>query len=168
MIYQALTTLIEENTPLSRKATLLLGEVLRLANRILPLQYAAQLQSLPRFFNGATAFADAGQRNFALTALSSIDSLNRNQIRVKQFRGGGSATISRERASSTGAGGGIDTRDPVLRGQRSVFASKLKAGMGIEDRLFQQMIVDSGVSFNLPFPQKERRFCGVLICHRFF
>jgi rapamycin-insensitive companion of mTOR len=125
--------LIEENTSLSRKATLLLGEVLRLANRILPLQYAAQLQSLPQFFHGTTAFGDADQRNFALTALSSIDSLNRNQVRARQ-------SAPRERAGSI-----PDIRDPVQRGQRSVNASKLRANMSIEDKQFQQMVVDSGV-----------------------
>lgn len=128
MTRKALTTLIEENSPISRKATLLLGEVLRLSNRILPLGYAAQLQSLPQFFNGATAFGNAGQRNYALTALSSIDSLNRNQLRTRQSE--------RSRAGM----------DSVMRGQRSVNASKLKGSMGIEDKAFQQMVVDSNAS----------------------
>lgn len=43
----ALVAIIEDpkEATLSRKATLLLGEVLQLSNRILPLQYAAQLQA---------------------------------------------------------------------------------------------------------------------------
>lgn len=42
---QALVSVIEEDTTVvNRKATLLLGEVLQLANRILPSQFAAQLQ----------------------------------------------------------------------------------------------------------------------------
>lgn len=42
---QALVALIGENvSSLNRKATLLLGEMLQKANRILPLQYAAQVQ----------------------------------------------------------------------------------------------------------------------------
>lgn len=42
---QALVSLIGENvSALNRKATLLLGEILQKASRILPLQYAAQVQ----------------------------------------------------------------------------------------------------------------------------
>ena len=39
-------SLVEENNNnLNRKATLLLGEILQMANRILPMRYAAQLQA---------------------------------------------------------------------------------------------------------------------------
>lgn len=42
---EALVAMIEDAmTTLTRKATLLLGEVLQMTNRILPLQFAAQLQ----------------------------------------------------------------------------------------------------------------------------
>lgn len=44
-LLEALVTLIEDAAgTLGRKATLLLGEVLQMSNRILPLQYAAQIQ----------------------------------------------------------------------------------------------------------------------------
>lgn len=45
-LFEALVAIIEDvkAATLARKATLLLGEVLQLSNRILPLQYAAQLQ----------------------------------------------------------------------------------------------------------------------------
>lgn len=79
-----------------------------MANRTLPLRYAAQLQSLPRLFIGATAFNNAQDRHFALSALASIDSLDRNR-RVKTYR-------------------------PPPTPTRP-----------IEDRTFQQMIMDSGV-----------------------
>lgn len=47
-LVQALIAVIEDgNSTLNRKATLLLGEVLQMANRILPLQFAAQLQVRP-------------------------------------------------------------------------------------------------------------------------
>lgn len=38
-------------------------------------------------------------------------------------------------------------RDPVQGGQKSVHASRLKTYLNIEDKQFQQMVVDSGVSF---------------------
>ena len=87
-LLEALVTLIEDaKGTLERKATLLLGEVLQMSNRILPLQYAAQLQALPRLFSGATEFALPNERHIALSALSSIDSLNRVQIKaMKQSR----------------------------------------------------------------------------------
>ena len=44
-LLEGLVTIIEDaKGSLGRKATLLLGEVLQMSNRILPLQYAAQLQ----------------------------------------------------------------------------------------------------------------------------
>jgi rapamycin-insensitive companion of mTOR len=87
-LLEALVTLIEDaKGTLGRKATLLLGEVLQMSNRILPLQYAAQLQALPRLFSGATEFTMPNDRHIALSALSSIDSLNRVQIKaMKQSR----------------------------------------------------------------------------------
>lgn len=93
-LFEALVAMIQSSAnTLTRKATLLLGEILQMTNRILPLSYAAQLQvrhtvqfdyislsqALPRLFNGATEFTSPNERHVALTALSSIDSLNRNQ-----------------------------------------------------------------------------------------
>ena len=46
--YQALTSMLEESTigsNLSRKATLLMAEVLQMANRVLPLSVAAKIQA---------------------------------------------------------------------------------------------------------------------------
>lgn len=126
--------LIEEDKAIARKSLLLLGEILRLSNKILPSQYAAKLQALPRLFNGAAEFTNPTERSFALSALSSIDSLNRNQAQL--------SSIGSARISHSGNGGGDD---PVERGRRAIQGVKLKAGLAIEDRQFQQMIVDSGV-----------------------
>lgn len=46
-LFQALTAMLEEETTgsnLSRKATLLMAEILQMANRVLPLSVAAKLQ----------------------------------------------------------------------------------------------------------------------------
>jgi rapamycin-insensitive companion of mTOR len=71
-----------------------------MSNRILPSQYAAQLQvrskfllihatsqadleqALPRLFTGATKFTNPNEMTGALSALSSIDSLARNQAKA--------------------------------------------------------------------------------------
>ncbi|WVQ86186.1 hypothetical protein IAT38_008354 [Cryptococcus sp. DSM 104549] len=133
-LLEALIAVIEDgNTTLNRKATLLLGEVLQMANRTLPLEFAAQLQSLPRLFSEATDFANPGDRMAALSALSSIDSLNRNQTRAVKRAAQDMASISSAQ------------QDNLLRGQRQVQQVKLRMGLQIEDKQFQQMIVDSGL-----------------------
>ena len=44
-LFEALVAMIQSSAnTLTRKATLLLGEILQMTNRILPLSYAAQLQ----------------------------------------------------------------------------------------------------------------------------
>jgi len=53
---QALTAMVEESTTgsnLSRKATLLMAEVLQIANRVLPLSVAAKIQVGHRSFKEA-------------------------------------------------------------------------------------------------------------------
>ncbi|WWC98367.1 hypothetical protein V866_005258 [Kwoniella sp. B9012] len=133
-LLEALVAVIEEDSgPLNRKATLLLGEILQMANRVLPLRFAAQLQSLPQLFSEATDFKNPGERMAALSALSSIDSLNRNQSKAgkKSARDKNSALASQQ--------------DPLERGQRQVQSVKLRLGLQVEDKQFQQMIVDSGL-----------------------
>lgn len=119
-----------------------------MGNRLLPSRYAAQLQALPKLFNGATAFNDANERHFALSALTSINSLERNQAHThRHFYGAASSRPkpSRLRASSlTASATGAEAEPPVkARGIRGV---RDRMGISVEDKLFQQMIVDSGVS----------------------
>ncbi|KAK8850712.1 hypothetical protein IAR55_004632 [Kwoniella newhampshirensis] len=133
-LIEALVSVIEEdNGTLNRKATLLLGEVLQMANSVLPLKFAAELQSLPRLFSEATDFKNPGERMSALSALSSIDSLNRNQTKAVR-------RAARDKTNSI-----LAQQDPLVRGQRQVQQVKLRLGLQVEDKQFQQMIVDSGL-----------------------
>ncbi|WVQ95387.1 hypothetical protein IAU59_002484 [Kwoniella sp. CBS 9459] len=133
-LVEALIAVIEEDDgTLNRKATLLLGEILQMANRVLPLKFAAQLQSLPRLFSEATDFRNPGERMAALSALSSIDSLNRNQIKAGKKAG-------KEKPSAITL-----QQDSLQRGHRQVQSVKLRLGLQVEDKQFQQMIVDSGL-----------------------
>ncbi|EIW69328.1 hypothetical protein TREMEDRAFT_30887 [Tremella mesenterica DSM 1558] len=130
-LVESLIALIEEDIGmLNRKATLLLGEILQMANRILPLQFAAKLQALPRLFSVAANFSNPTERHMALSALSSIDSLNRNQSKTSKAQ-------SRDRVGNI--------QDSLQRGQRQVQQVKLRLGLQIDDKQFQQMINDSGV-----------------------
>jgi rapamycin-insensitive companion of mTOR len=100
---QALTSLVEEESSvLTRKATLLLGEILILASRILPYKTAARIQVsdvkmirqqlvfivrpvqvLPRLFEMAAAYDDPAERTAALTALASISSFHRARRKLE-------------------------------------------------------------------------------------
>lgn len=109
---QALIDLVEEEpSVLTRKATLLLSEILILASHILPYKTAARIQVrvtmsiwqsfgidsrsikvLPRLFEMAAAYDDPAERTAALTALASINSFHRArrklepQAKYKQWR----------------------------------------------------------------------------------
>ena len=146
-LLEALVATIEvESGPLGRRATLLLGETLQMANRTLPLQYASQLQALPRLFSGATKFENPNERHFALSALSSIDSLARAQTKAakdaSKTRSGYAIFALPLRRAPTYPSNALDSLE---RGQRQVQQVRLRLGLQVDDRQFQQMVVDSGV-----------------------
>ncbi|KAG8959078.1 hypothetical protein FRC03_008460 [Tulasnella sp. 419] len=119
---------------LIRKATLLLGEILEIANTVLPLGIAARIQALPRLFSLATDYCANGESKTVATAtLSSIDSFNRNRSKLVKP----ATPSSRQRANSV--------EDSVRRGQRQVEQVKVKLGMQIDDKAFQAIIIETGV-----------------------
>ncbi|KAJ8080510.1 hypothetical protein PM082_017343 [Marasmius tenuissimus] len=137
-LLEALTSLIEESptaTNLSRKATLLIGEILQMSNRILPLSFAAKIQSLPQIFEMASDYQDGENRIVGTSVLSAIDSLNRNRTRLEPT----SAKKYRLRSNS------VD--DAVRRGHRQVEQVKLKMGMQMDDRTFQNTLLETQVMF---------------------
>ncbi len=78
--------MLEESTTgtnLSRKATLLMAEVLAMANRVLPLSLAAKIQAIPEIFCMATDYKHGENRIVGTSALSAIDSFNRNRARLE-------------------------------------------------------------------------------------
>ena len=86
MRVQALTSMFEESSvgsALSRKATLLMAEVLQKANRVLPLSIAAKIQALPQIFTLASDYLDNEHRIVGSSALSAIDSFNRHRSRFE-------------------------------------------------------------------------------------
>ncbi|KAG9036760.1 hypothetical protein FRB95_008091 [Tulasnella sp. JGI-2019a] len=131
-LLEALFGIVEETgapTSLSKKATLLLGEVLHVANQVLPSAIAARVQSLPRLFAMAADHDVYGDpRKMASVTLSSIDSFRRNMGRLQRPMIQG----ARERANSI--------EDPVRRNQRQVEQNKLKATIQIDDKSFQEVI----------------------------
>lgn len=132
----ALTSMLEETTTgsnLSRKATLLMAEVLQMANRVLPLSIAAKIQAIPRVFCMATNYNDGEHRIVGTSALSAIDSFNRNRARLQPYQ----IKNNRQRANSV--------EDAVRRGQRQVEQVKLKMSMQMDDKTFQSSLLETQV-----------------------
>ncbi|KAG5353197.1 hypothetical protein C0989_009378 [Termitomyces sp. Mn162] len=133
---EALSNMLEESingTNLTRKATLLLAEVLQMANRVLPLSVAAKIQAIPEVFDKATHYSDGEHRIIGTTAMSAIDSLNRNRARLQPS----TVRTNRPRANSV--------EDAVRRGQRHVEQVKLKMNMQMDDKTFQSCLLETQV-----------------------
>ncbi|CCL99718.1 uncharacterized protein FIBRA_01740 [Fibroporia radiculosa] len=138
-LLDALTCMLEENpvgSNLSRKATLLMAEVLQTANRVLPLSIAAHVQSLCRVFSLASNYHSGEHRIVGTSALLSIDSFNRHQARIQP-------TNSTEKGDTRPRSNSIE--DAVRRGQRQVEQAKMKLAMQMDDKTFQANLLDSQV-----------------------
>ena len=129
MVVQVLVRLIEDpkDPTITRKTTLLLGEVLKLCSELLPNTYSAKLQLLPGLFSSASKFG-LQERFIATAAVYQIDSLNK--------------TLHRSLPSSTPQRAAIEEEK---RGQRQV-ELKMKLNLTLDDRHFSNLIVDTGVS----------------------
>ncbi|KAF9242546.1 Rapamycin-insensitive companion of mTOR, N-term-domain-containing protein [Melanogaster broomeanus] len=134
-LLDALTSMLEESTTgsnLTRKATLLMAEVMQVANRVLPLTFAAKIQAVPRVFNLASDYNRGEHRIVGTSVISAIDSFNRNQARLQP-----NVKSTRPRANST--------EDAVRRGQRQVEQIKIKTGMQMDDKTFQSSLLETQV-----------------------
>jgi len=122
-------TLVEDNTDpaIVRKTTLLLGEVLKLASRLLPTTYNVKIQLLPELFSSASRFGV--DRFAASSAIYQIDSLNRTLHRSL------TTTAAPQRLSL----------DDDRRGQRQVEQVKIKLNMQIDETHFRTLLMDCGV-----------------------
>ncbi|KAF8349461.1 Rapamycin-insensitive companion of mTOR, N-term-domain-containing protein [Amanita rubescens] len=140
---EALTSMLEETktgSNLSRKATLLLAEFLQTANKVLPLVAAAEIQAIPEVFSMATSYGDAEHRIVGSSAMSAIDSLNRNKTRLEPASPFKSL---RPRANSV--------EDAVRRGQRQVEQAKLKMSLQMDDATFRSAILETQVMITKDF-----------------
>ncbi|TFK61396.1 hypothetical protein BDN72DRAFT_805030 [Pluteus cervinus] len=137
-IFDALTALVEESavgTNLTRKATLLAAEILQLANRVLPMSIAANIQAVPRVFEMAADYKDGQHRIIGTTTMAAMDSLNRNRARLEPIPL--SNKQNRPRANSI--------EDAVRRGQRQVEQVKLKMNMQMDDKAYQTLVTETQI-----------------------
>lgn len=132
----------------SRKATLLLGEILHLSNRVLPRLHGAQMYTLPQLFTLASNFqaGDRG-RQTATSALSSIDGMDRQRTRQDHTKsslirqgtllsvGGMKANSNRDRSGSA---------EERARTQRTEIG-RSRPAVQIDDQAFRLLLIETQV-----------------------
>ncbi|KAG5927783.1 hypothetical protein E4U42_001789 [Claviceps africana] len=120
----------EEDPMLKRKSTLLIGEVLKLASRLLPPSWSADLQLLPELFSAAAEINN--QDHFiASSIVYQISSVSRTLYRS---------------APSDSLAGGLSSRGSMRSSGRLDDQPKLgNAAVSFDDTTFRQLLIDSGV-----------------------
>ncbi|RWA10306.1 hypothetical protein EKO27_g4809 [Xylaria grammica] len=118
-----------EDPMLKRKATLLIGETLKLASRILPPSWSSELQLLPELFSAAAKFDDESRFN-ATGIVYQISSVSR--------------TLHRSSVSGYTASG-LSSTGPVEMATSLEDAYKHGNSANTDDATFRQLLIDSGV-----------------------
>lgn len=115
----------DSDAQLARKTCLLIGEVLKLASRLLPDSWSASLPLLPELFAAATRFKD-DDRFVSSGIVYQISSVSKTLYRT----------------SDTSAAASQSTEDLNLQGDDH---QKPSTGVNIQDAAFRQLLVDSNV-----------------------
>ncbi|ORY70006.1 Rapamycin-insensitive companion of mTOR, N-term-domain-containing protein [Pseudomassariella vexata] len=118
-----------DNPPLKRKTTLLIGEVLKLASRLLPPSWSAELQLLPELFSAAVEFQHDGRFN-ATGVVYQISSVSRTLYRS---------------APSSFAAGNIPSSSTLEHLGSIEETPKNSTLVNTDDATFRQLLIDSGV-----------------------
>ncbi|RYP62271.1 hypothetical protein DL771_009801 [Monosporascus sp. 5C6A] len=119
-----------EDPTLKRKSTLLIGETLKLASRILPPSWSSELQLLPELFSVAAQFKDNEKRFNATGIVYQICSVSRTLYRSSQ---------SGYTAGHLPSSSAIERLGPVEE------APKPNTSINTDDTTFRQLLIDSGV-----------------------
>jgi rapamycin-insensitive companion of mTOR len=126
----------ESLTPaLNRKTILLLGEVLKMANELLPPYWSAQLQVLPELLHSAARF-QSEDRFVAIGTIYQVDSVNRTL-----YRSGPTSLYTSKFATN------IDSDAST----RQTDSSKLQAAMQIDETVFRNLMVETQVLNTVSF-----------------
>ncbi|KAI0127811.1 cytosolic regulator pianissimo [Xylariales sp. AK1849] len=118
-----------ENPLLKRKTTLLIGEILKLASRLLPQAWSSGLQLLPELFSAAVEFNQDTRFN-ATGVVYQISSVSRTLYRSSPTSFAASNLLSSTAVENMGL---MDD------------APKNNASVNTDDATFRQLLVDSGV-----------------------
>lgn len=114
---------------LKRKSTLLIGEVLKMANELLPPSWSSSLQVLPQLLHSAARW-DSEERFIAIGTIYQVDSVNRTLYRS------GPTSIHTGKSNTAGEGG-ASTRQPD--------PSKAQAAMQMDEGQFRNLMLDTQV-----------------------
>jgi hypothetical protein len=114
--------------PLKRKTTLVLGEVLKAANELLPNQWSAKLQVLPNLLRAATKL-DIDERFLAVGTIYQIDSVNRTL-----YRSDPSALATRS----------TNTTSEAEINRQSAEQANAQQGMQMDETQFRNLMLDTG------------------------
>lgn len=133
---QTLSDVIEiiDDASMRRKATLLLAEILKLADRCLPSSASASVQTLPGLLEDATQDGEHGM--IASAMIYQIDSVNRTLQRT-----GATAKTQPTLSSSMAA----TARDQDDRDFRPVETSKSKLGIDLDEIKFRSILLETQV-----------------------
>ncbi|KOS21189.1 Protein ste16 [Escovopsis weberi] len=118
----------ENDSTMKRKATLLIGEVLKLAAKLLPPSWSAKLQLLPELFSDASKFGD-DDRNMASGIVYQISSVSRTLYR-------NAPTDSAGVMPSSDSMNDLALLDDQRKGSSAVV---------FDDATFRQLLIDTGV-----------------------
>ncbi|KAH7077939.1 Rapamycin-insensitive companion of mTOR, N-term-domain-containing protein [Paraphoma chrysanthemicola] len=124
---------------LKRKTILLLGEVLKMANELLPPSWSAQLQVLPQLLLSAAKF-QSEDRFTAIGTIYQVDSVNRTL-----YRSGPTSLYANKATTNVDSNTSARQADP----------SKVQAAMQVDEQSFRNLMVDTQVLNTVSF-QKWR------------
>ncbi|EAT84606.2 hypothetical protein SNOG_08330 [Parastagonospora nodorum SN15] len=124
---------------LKRKTILLIGEVLKMANELLPPDWSAQLQVMPELLHSAAKF-QSEDRFVAIGTIYQVDSVNRTLYRS------GPTTLYNNKATTS-----TDTEASA----RQTDSSKFQAAMQVDETAFRNLMVETQVLNTVSF-QKWR------------
>lgn len=119
----------EEDPMLKRKTSLLVSEVLKLASRLLPPSWSAELQLLPELFKAATDF-DNDDHFIASSIVYQISSVSK--------------TLYRSAPSETMAGI-LPSSDSMVDLAALEGQPRATNALALDDTTFRQLLIDSGV-----------------------
>jgi rapamycin-insensitive companion of mTOR len=124
---------------LKRKTTLMLGEVLKMANELLPPSWSASLQVLPQLLQSAANWGSEG-RFVAIGTIYQVDSVNRTLYRS------GPTSIHTSKAITD-----VESNTSI----RQTDQSKAQAAMQVDEAQFRNLMIDTQVLNSVNF-QKWR------------
>ncbi|KAJ3178983.1 hypothetical protein HDU87_003252 [Geranomyces variabilis] len=124
--------LSHENKYITTRVTILVGEMIELCNRLLPVAYGTRIQSLPTLFRIASDFHDELRRHQGTLALTYIDGLHQSKERMQALSGGAGSASSRRWSKS----------HHRLGRSRQVESVKIRMGIQIDDVHFKIMLAD--------------------------